>query len=224
MFNWESLSDPFAENQVHWRVGRKTKDRTSAMVLAYLDARDVMNRLDAVVGPENWSDEYTETASGRVICKLSIKTRSGWVSKSDAAGDTAVEGEKGAVSDAFKRAAVKFGIGRYLYYLGQTWVTLNDDGGFINPKLPDSAKPGNMHRYSRYGKALDEHFTSIAAIKSYLADGQGDAALEAWMEIPQEDQENLWIAPTYGGVFTTEERRIIKALESSSITKHAEAS
>jgi hypothetical protein len=45
-----------------------------------------------------------------------------WVRKSDGAGETQVEGEKGAISDALKRAAVKWGIGRYLYDLDSPWV------------------------------------------------------------------------------------------------------
>ena len=92
------------------------------MALAYLDARDVMDRLDLVCGPENWQSEYVETAKGRVICKIGIRVTDDWVWKSDGAGDTAVEGEKGGISDAFKRAAVHWGIGRYLYRLSAPWV------------------------------------------------------------------------------------------------------
>jgi hypothetical protein len=39
-----------------------------------------------------------------------------WISRCDGADDTNIEGAKGGLSDAFKRAAVKFGIGRYLYH------------------------------------------------------------------------------------------------------------
>jgi hypothetical protein len=48
--------------------------------------------------------------------------------KSDGAGDSDVEAEKGAVSDAFKRAAVKWGVGRYLYDLDSPWVALEKRG------------------------------------------------------------------------------------------------
>jgi hypothetical protein len=92
------------------------------MALAYIDARAVMDRLDSVCGPENWTDAYTETPKGRLICTLSINIGGQWVSKSDGAGDTDVEGDKGAISDALKRAAVKWGIGRYLYDMPTPWV------------------------------------------------------------------------------------------------------
>jgi hypothetical protein len=50
------------------------------------------------------------------------------VVKSNGAGDTDVEGPKGALSDAFKRAAVLWGIGRYLYSLDSPWVALEARG------------------------------------------------------------------------------------------------
>jgi len=118
-----NLSDPFPAEAIHWRAQTVTKDGTKALALAYLDARDVMDRLDDVCGAYGWQDSYTETASGRVICTLSILDGEGnWIAKSDGAGSTAVEGEKGGLSDAFKRAAVKWGIGRYLYDLGNVWA------------------------------------------------------------------------------------------------------
>ena len=118
----EKLSAPFPREAIHWRAQSVTKDGTKALALAYLDARDVMDRLDEVCGPENWQSEVTETAKGRVICRLGIRTEDGWVWKSDGAGDTAVEGEKGGISDALKRAAVSWGVGRYLYRLKSPWV------------------------------------------------------------------------------------------------------
>lgn len=137
----KKLAEPF--EKVHWRVGStnakklgcKPWEATKGLPLCYIDARDVMDRLDAVVGPQGWQDEYTETPSGRVICSLSVVLPVGerttdWITKSDGAGDTGTEGEKGAISDAFKRAAVKFGIGRYLYDVKAGWVDLQ------NGKLP----------------------------------------------------------------------------------------
>jgi len=132
------LSKPFPANQIHWRVGSTTKDNKRGMALAYLDARDVMDRLDAVVG-NNWSDSYQEVA-GRVVCSITING----VTRSDGAGDTQVEAEKGGLSDAFKRAAVKFGIGRYLYRLDSEWVALDSKRKIVKPPtLPDWALPND---------------------------------------------------------------------------------
>ena len=127
----KALAAPFPPGNVHWRVGSTTRDKARGMALAYIDARDVMDRLDEVMGPENWSDSY-RTDGNRTICTLSLCLGSDgdfgthWVTKEDAAGDTAVEAEKGGISDAFKRAAVKWGIGRYLYRLDAPWVELDE--------------------------------------------------------------------------------------------------
>ena len=124
------LSAPFPKHELKWRIGatngRKSRDGkswekepTSGLPLAYIDARAVMDRLDDVVGPDNWSNKFFETPTGRVICELTVLG----VTKSDGAGATDMEGDKGGLSDAFKRAAVHFGIGRYLYSPSdQVWV------------------------------------------------------------------------------------------------------
>lgn len=119
---FDKLIAEFPRDNIHWRAQTLTSNGDKALALAYLDARDVMDRLDAVCGPENWQDSYIESSKGRIICTISIRCNGEWVSKSDGAGDTAVEGEKGGISDAFKRAAVKWGIGRYLYRLDAVWA------------------------------------------------------------------------------------------------------
>lgn len=87
--------------------------------LKYVTARTVMNRLDDVIGPWNWWDHYVETRAG-VKCILTIRLPDGTeITKEDVGGESKMQDpsdtEKSAYSDAFKRAAVKFGIGRYLY-------------------------------------------------------------------------------------------------------------
>lgn len=119
---FQQLTAPFPPDAVSWRAQSVTRDGNKAMALAYIDARDVMERLDSVVGPANWQDTYAETPKGRLICTLSLRIDSEWISKSDGAGDTDVEGDKGAISDSLKRAAVKWGIGRYLYDVKSPWA------------------------------------------------------------------------------------------------------
>jgi len=120
--NFSDLAARFPRSEVHWRAQKLTNKGDKALALAYLDARDVMRRLDEVCGPDGWKDGYVETPSGRIICTLCVSVNERWIGKSDGAGDTDFEGAKGAMSDAFKRAAVKWGIGRYLYDLGATYV------------------------------------------------------------------------------------------------------
>lgn len=91
-----------------------TKYKGSCTLLLYQDARAAMDILDETVGPENWQKEYYEV-KGNVYCRLGIHTESGWVWKADCGIESNVDAQKGEASDAFKRAAVNFGIGRELY-------------------------------------------------------------------------------------------------------------
>ena len=104
-----ALKRPFPVSKIKWRPGGGGKD------LCYIDARDVMDRLDQVFGMFGWQTNY-EFIGNRMICNLSVRfITSGWVTKSDGSDDTNIEGEKGGISGALKRSAVLLGIGRYLY-------------------------------------------------------------------------------------------------------------
>jgi hypothetical protein len=88
-----------------------------ATMVAYIDARDVQDLLDDVVGPANWQTDF-RVINENMFAGIGIKTDSGWVWKWDCGVESNVEVEKGEASDAFKRAAVQWGIGRFLYRLG----------------------------------------------------------------------------------------------------------
>lgn len=137
MIDFEKLAAPFPPERTSWRVGstnRKSQQRqngqnakaTKGLPLCYIDARDVMERLDDVCGPAGWQCKYSH-ATGKTVCDIGIYVGDGeWVWKADGAGDTDHEAEKGALSDAFKRAAVRWGIGRYLYGIKASWIDLDD--------------------------------------------------------------------------------------------------
>lgn len=125
---YDELSYPFANEEIDWRIGSTNADKTKGMALAYLDARCVMDRLDSVCGPANWQCNYLFGSGTSTVCNLGIFMDGSWVWKADGAGATDVEGEKGALSDALKRAAVRFGVGRYLYELKSPWVAITPMG------------------------------------------------------------------------------------------------
>lgn len=141
--NLKNLHAPFPPNEIEWRVGSTTADKASGLALAYLTARNVMERLDEVCGVENWQDRY-EFHGKRTICYLSIRVAGEWITKADGAGDSDVEAEKGAISDALKRAAVKWGIGRYLYSLDNIWVETEPAGRSARIKKPEFRKLEKM--------------------------------------------------------------------------------
>jgi len=118
----EDLKKPFDPAAISWRVGSTTKDKSKGMALAYIDARDVQDRLDEVCGVDGWQCRYVPMHDKKTVCEVGVRINSEWIWKADGAGDSDVEAEKGALSDAFKRAAVRWGIGRYLYDLESPWV------------------------------------------------------------------------------------------------------
>lgn len=146
MMDLSDLKKPFPPDAVHWRVGSTNQAKTRGMALAYIDARDVMDRLDEVCGPANWQSRF-EAIGGRVVCSIGIYLPDDgadhnsmfWTWKSDGAGDTDFEPEKGGLSDAFKRAAVQWGIGRYLYSVDAPWVAIEQAGKSY--KITESEMP-----------------------------------------------------------------------------------
>lgn len=127
----EALSAPFPADLVSWRVGPTSGDKSKGMALAYIDARDVMKRLDDACGPFGWQSRHELGPDGKkVTCHIGVRNpeTGEWIWKSDGAGETDTEGEKGSYSDSLKRAAVAWGIGRYLYDTPSPWVAIEQKG------------------------------------------------------------------------------------------------
>lgn len=87
-----------------------------ATVVSYIDARQLQDRLDEVVGAENWQVKYEER-KGNLFAGIGIKHDGEWIWKFDCGTESNVEKEKGEASDSFKRAGVMWGVGRFLYSL-----------------------------------------------------------------------------------------------------------
>ncbi len=115
--------------------------------LATLDARAIQDRLDEALGVLGWQDNYKVLPDGSVMCRLRIRLGEQWITKVDVGGQSEQpdggDRTKAAFSDALKRAAVKFGIGRYLYRLPQQWVDYDAQKRCFKqlPKFPDWALP-----------------------------------------------------------------------------------
>lgn len=116
-FGWRAIGKALREP-----IPSKKRKGRAGLSFDYIDARQVEDRLDAVVGPGNWSTHYYVHPTGAVECTLTIfgvpKANVGYSNNPDAApADAFFEHEplKAAYSDAFKRAAVAWGVGRFLY-------------------------------------------------------------------------------------------------------------
>lgn len=133
------LTAPFPPDAVHWKPLSVKSNR--ALAAAYLDARAVMQRLDCVFGVGGWKDAYQLVNGGSVVCTLSVKVDGEWVDKTDVGSQSEQPDDgdkmKAAFSDALKRAAIKLGIGRYLYKLPRQWVD-------YDPQARQFAKPPTL--------------------------------------------------------------------------------
>lgn len=88
--------------------------------------------------------------------------------------------------------------------LGITTGVEDNDGGKPEVSVDELLMYNNMVR---------EEFFSIYCVKKALLDGQYSAAKEAWMELDEATQREIWRAPTKGGMLTTIERGLMKSKE-----------
>src|SRR5437016_2335958 len=141
----ELLAAPFTEDEIKFKPGVVSGNR--ALALGYVDARAIQDRLDEVLGVTGWQDEYECLPDGSVVCRLHLRLGSEWITKMDVGGQSEQPDEgdrrKAAFSDALKRAAVKFGIGRYLYRVTSQWCDYDPHKRQFarTPTLPPSALP-----------------------------------------------------------------------------------
>lgn len=102
------------------------KDTKSAqdkiMCVPFIDRQLVINRLNSVMGIGGWQFEVQREADGSKTGTLSLLLDGSWISKSDTGTPSKHDAEKGATSDALKRAATQFGIGTYIYSIGNKWI------------------------------------------------------------------------------------------------------
>lgn len=199
----KQLREPFAAKDIEWRLqscGEKN-GAIWAMCLAYVTARAIQDRLDEVCGPENWKNEYTKAPDSGILCGISIRCGEEWVTKWDGAENTDVEAVKGGLSGALKRAAVQWGIGRYLYNLEEGFATVSDRGEYRGqtkdkkpfkwspPALPAWALPAGESRKAQPApKAKEQADAPKAATDEQMAE---IALLAMERDVPAEESGKL---------------------------------
>jgi hypothetical protein len=138
--DFKALQERFHPDEIEWRLQQagERNGRIWAICVPYVTNRAIQARLDEVVGPENWKNEFRPGPGGGVMCGISVRVGEEWVTKWDGAENTDLEGVKGGLSGAMKRSAVQWGVGRYLYALDESFATIGD-GGKFRGKLPEKA-------------------------------------------------------------------------------------
>lgn len=184
----QALAEPFAPEELKYKPAVVSGQR--ALALVYIDARVVQDRLDDVLGPQNWQDEYEFLGDGSVVCRLRVRLSGEWIVKMDVGGPSEQPDEgdrrKAAVSDALKRAAVKWGVGRYLYRLPQAWVDYDPQKKQLKsrPQLPAWAMPSRPRPPQQVTPAAPSARPQPAAPKpagDKLPDPATGADLEKWL-------------------------------------------
>ena len=187
------LKMPTPKSEIKYRVGSiYDKINGKATVLSYVDARYVQDTLDNFVGAENWENRFYE-AKGALFCEITINLGSVKISKSDCGTESDIAPAKGEASDAFKRAAVMFGIGRDLYSAETHFADLEKKGS--KWVLPRDWKPEN--KPTKRGGGMSQ----VAAELDEKYDGSEGVDLEK--EMTTED-----VADNLGGEVMKEKRII----------------
>lgn len=179
----EQFNAPFYPSEIEWRVGATSGDKKSGIALPYITNRAIQNRLDDVCGILGWKNEFIVNDKSK-ICGISIKIGDEWITKYDGADDTNIEATKGGISNAMKRAAVQWGIGRYLYKLPTFWVAIEQAGKSYKikgkpPELPNWALPKPVQTPATnieddYVIPIPKHIQEIISLFKVLGVSQAD--------------------------------------------------
>lgn len=155
----KKLCEPFLPSEIEWRVGAVNKEKMKGIALPYITNRAVQNRLDKVCGIENWWNEFKTWGENSQLCGITILFNDRPVTKWDGADNTATEATKGGLSNAMKRAAAQWGIGRYLYDLPTYWVDVEQAGKTYKlvkiPTLPSTALPKDFKGKQQFADSSD---------------------------------------------------------------------
>lgn len=144
-----------------WRIQSFSKNKPEASCVAYIDARDAMDLLDEVVGEYNWQDDY-RLINNQLFAGVGIYINDQWVWKWDTGTESQAEKEKGLVSDSFKRACVKWGIGRFLYNLPIQYIATDAI------KEDQYTTKDSNKKYSKYPNPVDSSGKRIYDITAYI--------------------------------------------------------
>jgi hypothetical protein len=137
---WSALAAPLPPGVISWRQDGRPISRDGrhiARFVAYIEANTVRERLDAVV-PGEWdlTLELLPPVTGldedanQGACSFKARLQILGVIREDVGTG---KDYKQAATDAFKRAAVRFGIAHELYAYEQNWVQMDGDGKYAKP-------------------------------------------------------------------------------------------
>ena len=176
---WSALSAPLPPGVISWRQDGRPVSRDGrhiARFVAYIEANTVRERLDSVV-PGEWdlTLELLPPVTGldddanQGACSFKARLQILGVIREDVGTG---KDYKQAATDAFKRAAVRFGIAHELYAYEQNWVQMDGDGKYAKP-IEDPA----VAYARRYGKEKPAVVKPARAAKAARTEHVADLSL-----------------------------------------------
>jgi len=167
-----------------------------------------------------WSIETTkiDAEDPYVVVKASILNDEGRVIATGYAEESRAYGKINKTS-ALENAETS-AVGRALAFLGLGGSEIASADEVSNAIAHGSAKD-SVDPIMRHNAALANNLQSVTYIKENIAKGDMLAVAEGWNELDNDTKEALWLAPTKGGVFTTEERQLLKSDEFYNARKQA---
>ena len=194
----EQLRQPFPASAIYWRAGVVSRDKKRAQALPYAEPRVYEDRLNSVC-PGLWSVSFRPWGESRIICDLTIGelTRSSTGEENEGfAPGTAAEAQ------AFKRACVKFGLGRYLYDIPIVWVPYDENARRlaetptlhprflpleVAPELPKLSKSRAAAMHKEIGRlGLGEHYA--------FASERLGRSVSTYQQLTEEEALDVWNA------------------------------
>jgi hypothetical protein len=201
---WSALAAPLPPGVISWRQDGRPVSRDGrhiARFVAYIEANTVRERLDAVV-PGEWdlTLELLPPVTGldedanQGACSFKARLQILGVIREDVGTG---KDYKQAATDAFKRAAVRFGIAHELYAYEQNWVQLDSDGKYAKPVEDPAVAYARRYGRTRPSVVADVHPATAAPVATTEQSVETEAA------VPLSREES--VAPVAGPLATDEQ-------------------
>jgi hypothetical protein len=171
----------------------------------YRSCEDILEAVKPLLGDLvlTISDDIVDVG-GRVYVKATVSLSSGSGNVSTTAFARESEVKKGMDESQITGAASSYA--RKYALNGLFCIDDTKDADATN----EHDKPSLKEDYDALVSKLTD---SVEAIKTGIEIGDLVMAKEAWDELTEEEKIGLWKAPSKGGVFTTQERSVMKSTE-----------
>lgn len=186
-----ALAAPFHPSDVEFKPQGKGDTKAA---LAYIEARQVMDRMDEVLGVTGWQNEVNFLADGCCVVSIKAHIAGAVIVHQDVGGpgdvvnrkDEDIGNErKAAVSDGLKRAAVHFGVGRYLYNIPRQYCRYANYKWVDEPQLAPEFWPLELRLASKDKKLVEENRCKpgefVKAVREFAAKAGFHEDMKYWV-------------------------------------------